>query len=438
PLAHVVSALIGGEVGASLPIPAFMSFGVYETGSALVLQLLGVVETANAFVTMLCVHIWSQLFDYVLGGLFLLIFVLRYSNREQAASQPERKGLKALVPLLIAGLVLATAFSFFGYQAWRASKLGALIAPVTGQAVLGAEMTLGVDARPDGFVVFSSNRDGNHDIFKLELKQNTLTKLTEHPHTETYPRISPDGKKMVFARSHVVWVSQRNVTAWDVILMDLETGKETVLGRNGTSPHWINNQEISFVAAASKMIGVNVNTLAQRTLFEPGVNNAMRKGALFYNPRFNPNNGVTTLTGRQADVGLNTGFWGTALVSSERMQGVLNGCELLWSSQYDNLFQVTGDGRNGGLRIVTVDPSDQQISTLIDLDGEFSHEYWPKDSWDGSYVVFGASRGSHDHEHDTKDYEIFLWKSGSDPAKAERLTFHTGNDNWPDVYLYDQ
>jgi Tol biopolymer transport system component len=71
----------------------------------------------------------------------------------------------------------------------------------------------------------------------------------------------------------------------------------------------------------------------------------------------------------------------------------------------------------------------------VDLDGEFSHEYWPKDSANGEYLVFGASRGKHHHEHDVADYEIFLWKVGSDPSKATRLTFHTGNDNWPDVYI---
>jgi len=72
---------------------------------------------------------------------------------------------------------------------------------------------------------------------------------------------------------------------------------------------------------------------------------------------------------------------------------------------------------------------------VVNLVDEFNHEYWPKESTDGGYLVFGASRGPKDHEHDTKDYEIFLWKLGSDPSKATRLTFHTGNDNWPDAYI---
>ena len=39
-------------------------------------------------------------------------------------------------------------------------------------------------------------------------------------------------------------------------------------------------------------------------------------------------------------------------------------------------------------------------------------------------------------EHgDRADYEIFLWEVGTDPAGATRLTFHTGNDQWPDVFV---
>ncbi len=35
----------------------------------------------------------------------------------------------------------------------------------------------------------------------------------------------------------------------------------------------------------------------------------------------------------------------------------------------------------------------------------------------------------------TADYEIFLWQVGTPAETASRLTYHTGNDNWPDVYL---
>ncbi|MBQ0721891.1 MAG: hypothetical protein KBT89_17030 [Gammaproteobacteria bacterium] len=118
-----------------------------------------------------------------------------------------------------------------------------------------------------------------------------------------------------------------------------------------------------------------------------------------------------------------------------RILPVLEGCELRWQRDGLGLFQVTKGGRDNDLRIVSVDADSLELTPLIDLAGEFSHEYWPIESNDGEYVVFGASRGTHAHEHDVADYEIFLWKRGSDPSKATRLTFHSGNDNWPSVFI---
>jgi hypothetical protein len=49
-------------------------------------------------------------------------------------------------------------------------------------------------------------------------------------------------------------------------------------------------------------------------------------------------------------------------------------------------------------------------------------------------LIYGASTGG--HEHDTADYEIFLWPISSPMSSTVRLSYHTGNDNWPDVFLY--
>lgn len=76
PIEHTIGALIGGEIGASLPIPTFMSFGAYEAAGSVIFQLLGVIDQAAALVTMLCIHIISQVLDYALGCVFLIIFII--------------------------------------------------------------------------------------------------------------------------------------------------------------------------------------------------------------------------------------------------------------------------------------------------------------------------------------------------------------------------
>jgi len=287
----------------------------------------------------------------------------------------------------------------------------------------------------DGFVVFSSNRDGNHDIFKLDLTSYELSKVTRHPHTETYPRISSDGKRVVFARAHQPWVSQRNTLLWDVYVVDLQSKEETLVGRGGTAPFWIGDDEITYLKDATTVMKVNVVTLQSEILYQTGVNNSMPVGAHIQNPKYNPQTKQIVFTGRQNQIGMHTGFWGTALSDGETHQGVHNGCELSWNSAGNELFQVAGGGRSDTLRIASVDPESLHLSTLIDLEGEFSHEYWPKESQNGKYMVFGASRSKKEHTHDEADYEIFLWKSGSKPQEAIRLTFNTANENWPDVFI---
>ena len=178
---------------------------------------------------------------------------------------------------------------------------------------------------------------------------------------------------------------------------------------------------------------VTVDTLVSETIFQSGINNTMPQGSPLQNPSFNAARSSVAFTAKQSHIGTNTGHWGTAFSLDNQIMGVMNGCELAWSSNGQYLYQVNPDAES--LRIMQVDPETRESKPIIDLVGEFSHEYWPKDSFNGEYMVFGASRGPKDHEHDTKDYEIFLWKVDSDPSKATRLTFHTGNDNWPDIFV---
>ena len=79
------------------------------------------------------------------------------------------------------------------------------------------------------------------------------------------------------------------------------------------------------------------------------------------------------------------------------------------------------------------DSNKGKVEIGLDLRGEYSHEYYPKLSIDENDMVLGTSAGG--HEHGSADYEIFLWQPGSSTGSAERLVFHTVNDNWPDVYI---
>ena len=449
PIETVISALIGGEVAASLPLPSFMGFGVYEAGATLVFHLIGAVDQIAVVVSMLCTHIWSQFMEYVIGGVLLVFLFIKRPILSSATLRdnspnvhPNRShtlSIKAWATIVFSALLLIASLVFFLWEVRAVKKSGATSAPPSGAAVvpvLSPDSGDNTQKLPKGFIVFSSNRDGNHDIFKMSLPDRRLSKLTDHLNTETYPRISADGLKLVFARSQQPWVSQRNLVAWDIYVLDLESGQEKKMGSNGTSPHWLDDDHIIFLQGGDKVVRVNISSGQEQIVYQTGVNNPMPSGAKLSNPMLNPVSGQLVFTARQRDIGMYSGHWGTAIHSEGDHRGVLNGCELSWSHNGSQLFQVATGANAVDHKIVLIDPSSLAVSDLINLDGEFSNEYWPKDSNDGQYLVFGSSRGGGEHEHDTADYEIFLWKFGSDSSNAIRLTFHTGNDNWPDVHIF--
>lgn len=61
-------------------------------------------------------------------------------------------------------------------------------------------MTFAPRFSPDGTsVVMSVERDGNSDIFTMDLSTRRLTRLTNHPAIDTSPSFSPDGSKITFS-----------------------------------------------------------------------------------------------------------------------------------------------------------------------------------------------------------------------------------------------
>jgi Tol biopolymer transport system component len=47
-------------------------------------------------------------------------------------------------------------------------------------------------------IVFASNRDGDWDIYSMEVNGNNLVQLTDHPASDEFPACSPDGRRIAF------------------------------------------------------------------------------------------------------------------------------------------------------------------------------------------------------------------------------------------------
>jgi len=332
-------------------------------------------------------------------------------------------GFFALLALVCCALL------FFGMQHYIKKKKERETAPQPGIALQRTENeSLPLLSDLHGFVVWSSNRFGNHDIVMLSLPTQQLTRLTTNDHTEYFPRISPDGTKIIFCRSQSPWVSQRNQIPWDVYQLDLKTGQETLIARNGNVATWSENGEkIYFQRQGNQFVEYDCATRQETVLFESGKNLPFPASVILETPVWSGPRGELAVT-------LRGSRRATVLIDRRgKLRKVAGGCELNWAPDSSFLYQIDSGGR-GGNTVYQVNPDTLQRKAWFDFPGPYSHEYFPKVANTGDFLVYGASTG--EHEHDRADYEIFLWKIGSPPAEAVRLSYHTGNDCWPDVYLH--
>lgn len=428
---HLVSALvalISAEAGASMPVPAFMGFGTYEAAGMLAMIALGA-ERSASLIIMFSIHILSQVVDYAWGGLAFILFVIL--TWQPAAAVRVGARLRFSWYGLVAVLVFCVGVAFLVWEVRSLKNLGALRPPDSGHAILPAGEAGGQAdnylAGLNGYVVWSSNRSGSHDIWMYSLPEGQLRQLTTDSHTDYYPRISPDGGRIVFARSQEPWVSQRNYHPWDVMLLDLRKNTTRVLARNGNVPTWSGDgRKVYFQRNGNQLVQVEVASGKETVVMQTGQDLPLPASVQLQTPVLDPKGEVVAVT-------LRGGQRATALIfPDKRVERVGRGCQLNWSPAGDYLYKIDRGGKRKNA-IIRVDPTTMDRSVWFDPPGDYHHIYFPRVDNTDSVLVYGASTGG--HEHDTADYEIFLWRIGTPSRNVVRLTHHTANDCWPDVYI---
>ena len=427
----VVITLISAEAGASLPVPTFMSFGTYEAGGTLALIALGA-SKASSVVIMLALHIWSQCIDYAFGIGATILFTLSVIDRRYIFKKGTDNRIRHWKLLFYGLFMLFIGVFFLGVQFLKMQKTGWIHPPSPGKTIsipsTAERRTNPVFDNLHGFVIWSSNRFGNHDLVMLTLPELELSRLTTDPHTEYFPRISPDGGKVLFCRSQEPWVSQRNKFAWDTWILDLATGTTQLLAKNANTPTWsADGKKIYFVRQANQFVEYTLANQKEIMVFETGKTHSLNASIQLETPVWSDAKQTLAVT-------LRGGARGTFIINKDKsLQQIGRGCQLNWSPDSSFLYLVDHQktGRNAFFR---VNPETLEKKLWFDAPGAYSHEYFPKISNTGDMLVFGASIGG--HEHDRADYEIFLWPIGTPMGNTARLSFHTGNDNWPDIFLY--
>ena len=338
-----------------------------------------------------------------------------------------------------------------GARTGRSRTLAALALVIAGCATTGGgpigndeqpstaekQAMTSVGGKANGRIVWSSSRLGNHDLFVMNTDGSNVHAITKGDAVDWFPRFSPDGSRILFTRSKKGWVYERDANAddkWDIFSVTPDGKEETKVVDNASWGGWVTSDEIVYVRSTAvyrRALAGGKDILLVDSTKVPALD-----GALLQQPELSKDGTYLAITLRGSK--RETGIWDLKKNTWTRTG---EGCQINWTPAGDEIYWVHPTG-NGGSRVLhlpvasgkpTKSDADLDAITLIDLPGRRSHEYFPQLSADGKWLVWAATQRGHDH--DIADYEIYLWEVGTPADTAVRLTFHSGNDRWPDICI---
>jgi Tol biopolymer transport system component len=292
--------------------------------------------------------------------------------------------------------------------------------------------------RLDGLIVWASNRSGRHQLYLVDLHGRSVRQLTRAPAVHYFARIAPDGRQVVFMRSQRESVSVRDLVAWDLYLINVDGTGEQRIAVGGIHPGWTADGTGIVFHRASRLFRYDVRTHQETMLFDaaaelPGIEADLgdvelapdgRRLAFVLRGQFSGAHGLRGAVSGAAVFELDT----RRLTLLTRDQA----CQTTWTPDGQWVAWMATGG-NGETRIMAGRADGSEGHVLMDLPGPRSHEYFPKFSNDGRWLVWGAT--AEGHEQDGANYEIFVWEVGTPWDTAIRLTHDQGNSNWPDLWV---
>jgi Tol biopolymer transport system component len=293
-----------------------------------------------------------------------------------------------------------------------------------------------VGSKAGALVVWSSGRVGNHKLFVMHSDGSGVRQITRGDNVDWFPRFSPDGARVLYTRSKHGWVYERDANSegkWDIWTVSPDGKDETKVVDDASWGGWLGSDEIIYVRG-TRIYRRALAGGAETVLMDSrGV--ADLEGALLQQPELSRDGKHVAITLRGAK--RETGVWDLQKRTWTRT-GL--GCQINWTPDGGSIYWVNPTG-NGGSEVFRLAMKDgrpaagaaAEPSRFIDLPGRRSHEYFPQLSADGRWLVWAATQRGHDH--DVADYEIYLWEVGTPPETAARLTFHSANDRWPDIFV---
>jgi hypothetical protein len=294
-----------------------------------------------------------------------------------------------------------------------------------------------------GKIVWSSSRSNSkHDIWIMNADGTDQKQLTKGDYVDWFSRFSPDGSKVMFARSKFGWVNEMDAEMfdkWDIWMINTDGSDEKKVVENACWGTWRPTGDSIVFARGPKVFIKCLSDGNETEIFDAG--QTIKKGAYSQQPQMSPDGKFLAITIRGTD--RQTGIFNR---QTKVWNGTGGGCQINWYPSSREVVRMNEGHGNGGTEVLHIKIDDNgkplikiaglavpKELKLMDLPGRRSHEYFPMIDKSGQWMVWCATQ--YGHEHDIVDYEVFIWKMGTGPKTPVQLTFHTGNDRWPDIHL---
>ncbi|MBN1575299.1 MAG: PD40 domain-containing protein [Chitinispirillaceae bacterium] len=294
-----------------------------------------------------------------------------------------------------------------------------------------------------GKIVWASSRSNSrHDLWIMNADGTDRKQLTKGDQVDWYARFSPDGNTVLFTRSKSGWVPEGDAEIfdkWELWKIGIDGSGEKKVADNGCWGTWRPSGDSIVFARGPKVVVKALATGDETEIFDAAV--SLKKGAYSQQPQLSPDGTKLAMTVRGSR--RETGIWN---LKTKTWYSIGGGCQMEWFPDGKRILRMNEGQGNGGTEVLAINLDEQgkpidKITGLtipkkirfMDLPGRRSHEYFPKLDRSGAWLVWCATQ--YGHEHDIADYEVYLWKIGTKVKTGPvRLTFHSGNDRWPDIF----
>ncbi|MCK9182389.1 MAG: hypothetical protein M0P13_05865 [Fibrobacteraceae bacterium] len=297
-----------------------------------------------------------------------------------------------------------------------------------------------------GKIVWSTSRvHSTHDLWVMNADGTDAKALTNSQTVDWFPRFSPDGQTVIFTRSKGGWTPENDANypeKWDLWTVGIDGQNEKKVADNATWGTFRPDGKSIVFSRGAKVFEKELESGTEKLLLDGAV--AFKdKDVILQEPNLSADGKYLAITLRGSM--RETGIWDLA---QKKWNKSGDGCQIDFFADGSRAYRVNPTG-NGGTAApseilwFTLKNGEQQekigffgipkAAKLMDLPGRRSHEYFPRVSQDGKWLVWGATDKGHDH--DIYDYELYVWKIGEPVKTAARVTFHTANDRWPDIWI---